>query len=107
MWSKLMTLLRRPRGPAPGAALGPDDRYAFSFDGRPVMAHEGQSVAAALLACGIRSLRIDEAGNPKGVLCGIGFCFECRCRIDGEPDRRACMTPARPGMRVERQQGLV
>ena len=65
-----------------------------------------KSVAAALLANGIRTLRIDEAGNPKGILCGIGYCFECRCVIDDEPDRRACMVEVKPGMRVRRQQGL-
>jgi sarcosine oxidase subunit alpha len=80
--------------------------FLFSFEGEPVTAREGQTVAAALIAVGIRSLRIDEAGSPKGALCWIGFCFECRCRIDGEADRRACITLAQPGMRVERQQGL-
>ena len=78
----------------------------FTFEGRPITAHEGQSVAAALIEAGIRSLRVDEAGHHKGALCCIGYCFECRCRIDGEPDRRACMTEARPGMKVERQKGL-
>jgi predicted molibdopterin-dependent oxidoreductase YjgC len=80
--------------------------FIFSFEGQLVTAREGQSVAAALIAAGIRSLRIDEAGNPKGAVCCIGFCYECRCRIDGAADRRACMTQAQPGMRVERQQGL-
>jgi len=78
----------------------------FLFEGEPVEAREGQSVAAALIAAGVRSWRIDEAGRHKGALCCIGYCFECRCRIDGEPDRRACMTEARPGMKVERQKGL-
>jgi predicted molibdopterin-dependent oxidoreductase YjgC len=80
--------------------------FVFSFEGQSVPAREGQSVAAALIACGIRMLRIDEAGNPKGAVCCIGLCYECRCRIDGTADRRACMTQAQPGMRVERQQGL-
>lgn len=78
----------------------------ISFDGRPIEARDGQSVAAALMAAGERCLRIDEFGNPKGVVCGIGFCWECRCSIDGVPDTRACMTPVRPGMVVRRQQGL-
>jgi len=78
----------------------------FTFEGRPIRALEGQSVAAALLAAGERCLRIDEAGNPKGAVCGIGFCWECRCSIDGVPDTRACMTEARSGMVVTRQQGL-
>lgn len=80
--------------------------FQFTFEGRSVPAREGQSVAAALLAVGERCLRIDEAGNPKGAVCGIGFCWECRCSIDGIPDTRACMTEARPGMVVNRQQGL-
>lgn len=78
----------------------------FRFEGRVIAACEGQSVAAALIAAGIRSWRIDESGLHKGALCCIGYCFECRCRIDGEADRRACLTEVREGMRVERQIGL-
>lgn len=83
-----------------------DSQFTFSFDGKPVSAREGQSVAAALLAAGERCLRIDEVGHPKGAVCGIGVCWECRCSIDGIPDTRACMTQARPGMVVRRQMGL-
>jgi predicted molibdopterin-dependent oxidoreductase YjgC len=80
--------------------------FLFLFEGRSVPACEGQSVAAALIAAGERCLRIDETGRPKGAVCGIGVCWECRCSIDGRADVRACMTPARPGMIVRRQQGL-
>lgn len=88
-----------------------DEQYAasevhFSFEGRPIAARTGQTVAAALIAAGERCLRIDETGRPKGVVCGIGVCWECRCSIDGVADVRACMTPARPGMAVRRQKGL-
>src|SRR6476660_1280589 len=72
-------------------------RFEFSFEGKPIAAHEGQSVAAALLEAGERCLRIDEAGNAKGAVCGIGVCWECRCSIDGVPDTRACVTEARQG----------
>jgi D-hydroxyproline dehydrogenase subunit gamma len=78
----------------------------FSFEGQVIAAREGQSVAAALIAAGIRSWRVDESGHHKGALCCIGYCFECRCRIDGEADRRACLIEVREGMRVERQIGL-
>ena len=81
-------------------------RFEFSFEGKLIAAHEGQSVAAALLEAGERCLRIDEAGNAKGAVCGIGVCWECRCSIDGVPDTRACVTEARPGMIVSRQHGL-
>jgi sarcosine oxidase subunit alpha len=80
--------------------------FQFFFEGRPIAAREGQSVAAALIAAGERCLRRDEAGRPKGAVCGIGVCWECRCSIDGVADIRACMTASRPGMNVRRQQGL-
>ncbi|MCC7047420.1 MAG: (2Fe-2S)-binding protein [Alphaproteobacteria bacterium] len=80
--------------------------FHFEFEGMRIAAREGQSVAAALMAAGHRCLRIDEAENPKGAVCGIGVCWECRCSIDGVPDVRACMTSARPGMVVRRQVGL-
>ena len=109
MWRDMLTRARSDAGEAQGRARNlpnSDDEVLFSFENQQVKARLGQSVAAALLANGIRTLRIDEAGNPKGILCGIGYCFECRCVIDDEPDRRACMVEAKPGMRVRRQQGL-
>jgi predicted molibdopterin-dependent oxidoreductase YjgC len=81
--------------------------FEFIFEGRPIAAREGQSIAAALIAAGERCLRVDEAGNPRGALCAIGVCWECRCSIDGVADTRACMTPARRGMVVRRQRGLL
>lgn len=87
-------------------SLNMSSRFEFSFEGKPVTAREGQSVAAALLEAGERCLRIDEAGNAKGAVCAIGVCWECRCSIDGVPDTRACVTEARPGMIVCRQRGL-
>ncbi|MDA7965563.1 (2Fe-2S)-binding protein [Ruegeria sp.] len=82
------------------------ETFQFEFDGQNISAQAGQSVAAALMQAGHRCLRIDEFGTPKGAFCGIGFCWECRCVIDGVSNERACMTPARPGMVVQRQMGL-
>ena len=86
--------------------LSMSTRFEFIFEGKPISAREGQSVVAALLEAGERCLRIDEAGNAKGAVCGIGVCWECRCIIDGIPDTRACVTVARPSMIVRRQHGL-
>jgi len=97
------------RGPAAQPETTPkpaEHSFEFVFEARRVRAQKGQSVGAALLANGIRTLRVDEAGNAKGLLCGIGYCFECRCVINGEPDRRACIEEATEGMSVRRQQGL-
>ncbi len=48
-----------------------------------------------------RACRTSVAGEPRGVLCAMGICFECRVTIDGVPHRRACMELVREGMRVE------
>jgi predicted molibdopterin-dependent oxidoreductase YjgC len=76
------------------------------FDGRPVPFTDGQSVGAALWAAGVRSWRTTRVlGRPRGLFCGIGVCFDCLVEIDGRPDQRACVTPARDGMVVDPQEG--
>lgn len=75
-------------------------------DGQPVPAFEGESVAAALLAAGRRALwTTSRRGEPRGVYCGIGVCFDCVMTIDGRPNVRTCQTPVRAGLRVETQRG--
>lgn len=75
-------------------------------DGLPVIAFEGESVAAALFASGRRALRTTaQLHEPRGMYCGIGVCFDCVMTIDGKPNVRSCQTPVRAGMRIESQHG--
>jgi predicted molibdopterin-dependent oxidoreductase YjgC len=70
-----------------------------TFEGRTLPAREGQTVAAALTAAGVRSWRTTRRGaRPRGVFCGIGACFDCLLTIDGRPAQRACLVPVRDGM---------
>lgn len=81
--------------------------YTIEFDGRPVPAEPGQTVAAALWAAGVRSWRTTRDGRrPRGLFCGIGVCFDCLVTIDGVANRRACLVPARAGMAVATQTGV-
>ena len=81
--------------------------FTFRFDGEPVVAAPGQTVAAALWAAGVRSWRTTRGtGSPRGLLCGIGVCFDCLVTIDGEPNQRACLVPARPELVVTTQLGV-
>ena len=66
----------------------------------PLRASEGVSLAAALLNAGVWDLRRSVDGAPRGPLCGMGICYECRVTIDGVPHRRACLVPAADGMIV-------
>lgn len=76
------------------------------FDGQVIEAQEGDNVAAALLASGMKSLR-DTAvtASARGPFCMMGVCFDCLVEIDGTPNRQACMIAVRDGMVVERQTG--
>jgi predicted molibdopterin-dependent oxidoreductase YjgC len=73
------------------------------FDGRSLPMVPGQSVAAVLLASGIRSWRTTRVlGRPRGVFCGIGVCFDCLVTVNGTASLRACVTEARPGDVISR-----
>jgi len=70
-----------------------------TFAGRTLQARDGQSVAAALTAAGVRAWRTTRRGaRPRGLFCGIGVCFDCLLTIDGRPAQRACLVPVRDGM---------
>ncbi|MBI1754151.1 MAG: (2Fe-2S)-binding protein [Acidobacteria bacterium] len=68
-------------------------------DGLPVQVAEGARLTSALglppVACR------DLSGAPRGPLCGIGQCFECRVRVDGR-ETLACLAVALEGMQVRR-----
>lgn len=84
----------------------PPSTFTFTFDGEPVQAQSGQSVAAALIASGRRSWRHTRTeGRPRGVFCGIGVCFDCLVTINGRPNHRACLVEAGPGDAVSTQEG--
>jgi len=85
-------------GQAPGATVRID------INGAPVQCRAGDSVAAALLASGHDACRDTVVdGVPRGPYCMMGVCYDCLVTIDGQPNRQACMTPVRDGMRVQRQ----
>ncbi|SEE81683.1 (2Fe-2S)-binding protein [Ruania alba] len=76
-----------------------------TVDGAQVQAHQGETVAAALLAAGVDEFRRTSAGDPRAPLCHMGTCFECVLTVDGAPLTRACLTPVRDGMIVDREVG--
>lgn len=78
----------------------------FTFDGTRIDYRAGQTVAAALIGAGILSWRTTRrAGRPRGLLCGIGICFDCLIVVDGLPNQRACLLAARPDTAVTTQSG--
>jgi len=75
----------------------------FYFDGQPIAATIGDSVAAALLGAGITVIGMNRVSNkPCAPRCLIGTCFECLVEIEGKGRYQACLVQARDGMRVRR-----
>lgn len=82
------------------------DSVSLEFEGRPITARAGDSVAAAMLSAGQLSGRATPvSGAPRGPFCMMGACFDCLVEIDGAPNRQACMTPVAEGMKVCRMTG--
>ncbi|UCF97511.1 MAG: (2Fe-2S)-binding protein [Spirochaetaceae bacterium] len=79
----------------------------INVDGTHVSAYEGEMIASALMAAGIKRLRTTtKHGHSRGVFCAIGRCTDCVMEVDGRPNVRTCVTPVQHGMNVRSQQGL-
>ncbi|MFS0732034.1 (2Fe-2S)-binding protein [Microbacterium sp. 1P10UB] len=90
-------------GRVPGHGLERGPRVGIVLDGRPALAYEGESVAAAVMADRDLALRETERRAPRGYYCGMGVCFDCVMVVDGVPNTRTCVTWVREGMTVEHQ----
>jgi sarcosine oxidase subunit alpha len=85
------------------AEAAPRGTVRITIDDVTVECDRGTSVAAALLNRGGPAawhVRTSVTGMPRGPLCGMGVCFECRATIDGQPHQRTCQLPVRDGMEV-------
>ena len=81
--------------------------FEVEIDGTLRQAFEGETVASVMLANGKRTLRkTRKAREPRGIFCGIGVCYDCLVVVDGRSNVRACMTSAKPGMKVKTQDGI-
>lgn len=73
----------------------------FIWQGQPLTAQDGDTIASALLAAGIRSTRQSPvSGSPRAPFCMMGSCFECMVEVD-EQIIQACMEPVTEGLNVK------
>lgn len=81
-------------------------KVEFTFNGEKLSGCEGEPIAAALHAAGVRVLSHSlKHDRPRGFWCAIGNCSSCNMRVDGIPNVRTCVEPLRGDMIVESQQG--
>jgi D-hydroxyproline dehydrogenase subunit gamma len=76
------------------------DQVQIRVNGQPVRVPTGTIVAAAVAQAGVTRFRRSVLGQPRGPLCGMGICLECRVTINGQPHCRSCQTLCADGMEV-------
>jgi sarcosine oxidase subunit alpha len=74
--------------------------FAISLNGKAMTVPAGTSVAAAVFMAGDSSFRRSVSGEPRGPLCGMGICFECRVTVDGVRHVKSCQMLCRQGMQI-------
>ncbi len=76
------------------------DAVQLKVNGVAIRVPRGSTVAAAVLLAGRSAFRRSVSGEPRGPLCGMGICFECRVAVDGQEHVRSCQLLCREGMEV-------
>lgn len=78
----------------------------FTFEGQILKGFEGEPIASALHANGIKVLRYSlKDHQARGFFCAIGNCSSCLMEVNGEPNVRICVEELREGVVVKRQIG--
>lgn len=73
--------------------------FTLQVNGASVSVPAGATVAVAMTIAG-QFCRTSVTGEPRGPLCGMGICFECRAMVNGMPHSRTCQLLCEPGMDV-------
>jgi sarcosine oxidase, subunit alpha len=82
-------------------------KLSFCFQNKNLLGEEGDTIASALHAAGVRTLTTSLTyKSPRGFFCGIGKCSSCLMRVNGIPNVRTCIAPLQEGIRVEMQEKL-
>ena len=75
------------------------EQITLSVNGQQVAVPPDSTVAVAIMLAGA-SCRTSVNGEPRGPLCGMGICFECRVVINGKSHCRSCQILCQAGMEV-------
>jgi NADPH-dependent 2,4-dienoyl-CoA reductase/sulfur reductase-like enzyme/Fe-S-cluster-containing hydrogenase component 2/bacterioferritin-associated ferredoxin len=82
----------------PILATPAEPSLAFTWDGKELLAREGETIASALFSNGVRVFgHHPKDGAPMGIYCANGQCAQCSVIADGL-SVKACMVPVHEGM---------
>lgn len=78
----------------------------FTWNGESLVGYDGEMISSALFANSIRVFGHHHKDNsPQGIFCANGQCSQCLVIANGLA-LKACMTPLKDGMAIERMDGL-
>lgn len=83
--------------------LGKDDRKTIQFylNNKLLNAKEGQTIAAAIMANGIKKMGVSrKLQQSRGLFCAVGRCYSCFVTVDGLEHVLSCSTLVEEGMKV-------
>jgi thioredoxin reductase/Fe-S-cluster-containing hydrogenase component 2/bacterioferritin-associated ferredoxin len=89
----------------PILSVPPEPTVTFTWQGKTLKAREGETIASALFANGVRVFgHHHKDGAPLGIFCANGQCAQCSVIADGL-SVKSCMVPVREGMVVAPMDG--
>jgi len=77
------------------------DSIEVRVNGKSLRVDAGTIVAAAVARAGLARFRRSVLAQPRGPLCGMGICMECRVTINGQKQCRSCQTLCETGMEIQ------
>lgn len=83
-----------------------DAKVFFFYNNKPLTAQAGQTVAAALIAIGIKQFGVSrKLRQPRGLFCSNGRCCSCFVSINGIDHVLSCMVVIEEGMKIRFNDG--
>ena len=77
-----------------------NNQIELRVNGKTIRVPGGTVLAAAIAIAGETRFRKSVTGQPRGPLCGMGICMECRVTINAQPHCRSCQILCEDGMEV-------
>ena len=75
------------------------EEIMLRVNGAWVRVPAGATAAVAVAIAG-QPCRMSVNGEPRGPLCGMGICFECRATVNGKQHSRTCQALCESGMDI-------
>ena len=69
------------------------EQIQLKVNGESIVVPAGNMVTAAIMRANQLLHRQSVRGEPRGPLCGMGICFECRVTINGVPSPKSMLNP--------------